>query len=283
MPSASDQARRQALANLSALPHYSSFAEHRNRLTRVALEAATTLEAPSLCVLGAGNCFDLDLNALAHCYSAIHLVDIDASALARASERQQTPTQKRLVLHAPADCSGLLNRIERWARYDVTPAELLGHAERTARQMRAELQGPFDVVLSSCILSQMQLSVLEVLTDRHRLFQAVRLTLNLTHLRTLAELTRPTGCALFATDASSSELHQFPDLAPNANCRPFLSELVEQGRVFDFADPDQLATQLRDDPVLRHAFDEFRPCDAWVWNNGPHTQFLVYAARLRRL
>jgi len=283
MPSVSDQARRQVLANLSALPHYSSFAEHRGRLTRVVLAAAATFEAPSLCVLGAGNCFDLDLNALAQCYSAIHLVDIDANALARASERQEKSTQQRLVLHAPVDCSGLLDRIERWARFEVTPAELLSHAERTARQMRDELESPFDVVLSSCILSQMQLSVLEVLTDRHRLFQAVRLTLNLTHLRTLAELTRPAGCALFATDASSSELHRFPNLPPNADFRPLLSELVSQGRVFDFADPSQLATQLRDDPVLRRAFDEFRPCDAWVWTNGPDTEFLVYAARLRRL
>ena len=283
MPAASDQARRQMIANRSALPHYSSFAEHRRRLTRVALEAAAPHEAPTLCVLGAGNCYDLDLNVLAQSYSAIHLVDIDATALERAFERQEKPTQQRLALHAPVDCSGLLDRLERWSRFELTPAELLAHPENTAQTLREALLGPFHVVLSSCVLSQMQLSILEVLTDRHRLFEAIRLTLNLTHLRTLAELTRPTGCALFATDASSSELHQFPDLAPNANCRPFLSELVEQGRVFDFADPDQLATQLRDDPVLRHAFDEFRPCDAWVWDNGPDTQFLVYASRLRRL
>ena len=48
MPSGSDQASDQLRANLSALPYYSSFAEHRRRLTALALEAPVTHEAPSL-------------------------------------------------------------------------------------------------------------------------------------------------------------------------------------------------------------------------------------------
>src|SRR4051794_15221122 len=176
MPSGPDQASEQALANQSALAHFSSFEVHRQRLTAFALSAAPKSDA-TLCVLGAGNCFDLDLDALARRYQEVHLVDLDAAALQRAFDRQPAATKERLVLHAPVDLSGLLDRIDRWSRFQVTPEELMGHADATARQLRSGLGGPFDVVLSACMLSQMQLSVLNVLTDQHRLFEAVRWTL----------------------------------------------------------------------------------------------------------
>jgi hypothetical protein len=282
MPSGSDQAREQQLANLSGLPYYSSFAEHRRQLTALTLEAAATRSCPTLCVLGAGNCFDLDLNALAEQFAVIHLVDIDPAALERAFERQEPATRSRLVRHAPLDLTGFLDRIDRWARFEVTPTELMGHPGQTATQIRERLAGPFDVVLSACALSQMQLSVLDVLSEQHRLFEAVRFTLNLTHLRTLAELTRPAGSALLATDVSSSELYPFGDGATNADCSALLRQLMAQGKVFDFADPRLLSTQVADDPALCTAFGEFHVRNAWIWRNGPEARFLVYASALSR-
>ena len=282
MPFGLDEARQQVLANSSALPHYASFSEHRQRLTSLTLDAAGARPGPSLCVLGAGNCFDLDLEALADRFSSIHLVDLDAGALTRAREQTSAATRARVQLHAPLDLTGFLDRIDRWAGLQVTPEELMAHPARTAEQLRTALSGPFDVVLSSCILSQMQLSVLNVLGDRHRLFHALRLISNLTHWRTLAELTRPGGCALFATDVSSNELHPLDQIAAGADCRPLLENLVKQGKIFDFADPSQIAAQLRDDPALERAFATPDLRDAWVWCNGPQTKFLVYASALAR-
>lgn len=279
MPNGQDQAKDQALANLSALPYFESFDEHRRRLTALTMAAAPPGDQGALCVLGAGNCFDLDLAALAERYAAVHLVDIDARALERTFERQDRGTQARLVLHGEVDLSGLLDRIDRWSRFQVTPEELMGHAPATAKRLSEQLGGPFDVVLSACMLSQMQLSVLNVLTDRHRLFEAVRWTLNLSHFRTLAALTRASGLALFATDVSSDRLHA---LAAEVDCRALLDELSSAGKVFDFADPKRLAALFRDDPVLREAFPPFAVKDAWRWSNGPETTFLVYSSELRR-
>lgn len=281
MSSGPKEASQQALANLSALGHSSSFVGHRQRLTELSLSAAPA-GGGSLCVLGAGNCFDLDLGLLASRYQALHLVDIDANALARTFERQDSHTKARLVLHGSVDLSGFLDRIDRWARFQLTPEELMGHAESTAQRLGERLGGPFDVVLSACMLSQMQLSVLNVLGEHHRLFQAVRWTLNVTHFRTLASLTRPAGRALFATDASSSSLYPLDALAPDANYGALLRELSSAGRVFDFADPDRLTALLRDDPTLHAAFEGLAVRDAWVWSNGPETKFLVYGAELRR-
>src|SRR6188768_3878413 len=271
MPSGLDQAGEQALANLSALPHFSSFGDHRQRLTALAAALAPA-SAGTLCVLGAGNCFDLDLDLIAGRYEAVHLVDLDAGALEGAVARQQAATRERLVLHAPLDLSGLLDRIDRWSDFQVTPEELMGHADATAAALRARVGGPFDVVLSACMLSQMQLSVLRVLTEQHRLFEAVRWTLNLTHFRSLAALTRPAGRVLFATDVSSGNLHALDALVPEVDCRALVQQLSSAGKVFDFADPKRIAALLRDDPVLRGAFqplDMLDMSDAWLWSNGP--------------
>jgi len=281
MASGLDQAREQALANQSALPHFSSFSEHRRRLSQLALSAAPDTEG-TLCVLGAGNCYDLDLAALASRYRAVHLVDIDAEALTRAFARQDQATKDRLVLHGSLDLSGFLDRIDRWSRFQVSPNELMDHGEATARQLRERLAGPFDVVLSACMLSQMQLSVLQVLGEQHRLFEAVRWTLNLTHFRTLAALTRPAGVGLFATDVCSSLLYPLDRLAPDIDWVTLVGELSLAQRTFDFADPKRLAELLRDDPVLSAAFPRFDVSQAWLWSNGPETQFLVYASELRR-
>ena len=148
--------------------------------------------------------------------------------------------------------SGLLDRIDRWSHFQVTPEELMGHADATAAALRARVGGPFDVVLSACMLSQMQLSVLNVLSEQHRLFQAVRWTLNLTHFRTLAALTRPSGRALFATDVSSGALHAFDALAPASDCVALRRGARRSSRrVFDFADPKRIAALFSDDPLLR--------------------------------
>src|SRR3954464_4774205 len=109
MPNGLDQAGEQALANLSALAHFGSFDAHRRRLTALLLSAAP-VTAGRLCVLGAGNCFDLDLAALVSRYHEIHLVDIDASALERAFAREEPKTRDRLVLHGAVDISGLMDR-----------------------------------------------------------------------------------------------------------------------------------------------------------------------------
>lgn len=277
-----DLAAEHVIANASALPHYDAFAEHRQRLTSLALAAAPPAGRGSLCVLGAGNCFDLDLEALAIHYGEVHLVDIDAAALQRAATRQTANVQQRLVCHAPVDVSGLLGPIERWARFEVTPDELVNHGASTAVSIQQRLGTSFDVVLSACMLSQMQLSVLHALGQEHRLFQAVRWTLNLTHFRTLAELTASGGISLFATDVTSDDIYPLQATYDTQSGLAALKAATQAGKVFDFAAPDAIAALLQDDPALRQAFSAAVWKDAWLWTNGPQARFLVYACQLSR-
>jgi hypothetical protein len=281
LSSARELVEEQRLSNESAIPYFDEFAQHRERLT-AAVSARHRKGAPArLCVLGAGNAYDLDLRLLASLFQEIHLVDIDDGALAAAYARQDTATQARLSLHAPVDLSGLFDRIEAWREFRVTPEELVAYPEEASNRVVASLPGPFDVVVSACILTQMQLSMLSALSASHRLFEASRQLLNVMHLRTVAKLLVPGGRAILASDLSSNLL--FP-LSPGAtDLKALLIDVLSAGKFFYAVHPDLLAWASREDPVLQRLARVSPPVDVWLWKNGAERTFLVYALELERL
>lgn len=272
----------QRQANESTRSLFDSYLEHRLQTTRLALESARPGVSATLCVLGAGNCLDLDLAQLAERFTAVHLVDIDRAALEGAHARQAPAVQARLVLHAPVDLSGLLDKLERWGRMEVTEAELLAHHEGTARALAAQI-GLHDVVLSASCITQMQLSVLQALGDAHQLFDAVRHVLAATHLHTLHALTKPGGRALLVTDVlSSSRYAALATLPPETNLLKLLSQLMTAEQMIYIARPGLFHLLQREDPRLRQDSTLSAPFAAWLWQNGPLERFLVYAMALDR-
>ena len=73
--------------NQASRPSWESSQRHRDTVTRY-LKQLSSVQGDRLCVLGAGNCNDLDLNQLLQVYDEIHLVDLDQSALEYALEAQ---------------------------------------------------------------------------------------------------------------------------------------------------------------------------------------------------
>lgn len=271
----------QRISNLSAIPHFDAFAHHRERLTSAVAARHGAGPAERLCILGAGNAYDLDLPRLAALFREIHLVDIDEAALGRAYARQDAATQARLVLHAPVDLSGLFDRVEAWRDFRVTPEELAAYPAAASQRIVQSLPGPFDVVVSACVLTQMQLSMLSGLSASHALFEAARQLLNVMHLRTLIRLLAPNGRAVLASDLSSNLL--FP-LSPEAtDLQGVLIDVLCAGKFFYAAHPDLLLWASREDPVLRRLATLSPPFDTWLWQNGPERTFLVYALELARV
>jgi len=268
-------------SNASAVPHFDAFAGHRAHLTELALSGVSPGSGARLCVLGAGNCYDLELDRLAGVFAEIHLVDLDPAALARARDRVTETLRSKITCHAPLDLTGLFDRLERWRSFQVQPAELFEHPGRTAQAIAQKLPGPFDVVLSACVLSQMQLAALHVMSSGHRLFEPVRQLINLAHLRSLASLVAPGGRALLVNDVASEADYPLGSAAQSADLRPLLAELVGAGKVIFAVRPDLLAWTVREDPVLNRSTTLSEPLAAWLWHNGPERIFLVYAMELR--
>jgi hypothetical protein len=277
---------RQKVSNRNALAHYESFAGHRRRLTELLEGRARPFSGeglPRLCVLGAGNCGDLDLQRLATHYRSIHLVDIDAEAVNAAVQRQNDPTRARLVPHAPIDLSGLLASLDRWRQRHVTPDELLAHPRHIAARIAEQLGERFEVVVSACILSQLHFAIRNALSEQHPLFAAAAFTLTLTHLRTLARLAEPGGSCLLVSDIASEEMAPLEAVDESSDLRALLAQQIRSGAVFDTVRPDEMAAISSDDPTLKRELGAPSVADVWIWRNGPRRSFLVYALELARL
>ncbi len=269
-------------ANQSTLAWFAEYAAHREHQTRLVVEGVPLASGKRVCVLGAGNAYDLDLAKLAEHFSEIHLVDIDDQALESARARQAPEVAQKLVLHAPVDLGGLFAKLEDWSHMRVSEAEMIAHPSRVAKELAARL-GTFDVVVSACIITQMQLSVLNALGEEHRLFDAVRHTLALTHLHTLFELTLPGGRALLVTDVLGNQnYHYLERVPPDANFLKLLTDVIAAERVIYMARPGVFHLLFRQDPTLSKGATLSPPLAAWLWQNGPDVRFLVYAMDLRR-
>jgi len=125
--------------------------------------------------------------------------------------------------------------------------------------------------------------VLQALGDAHRLFDAVRHTLALTHLHTLFELTAPGARALLVTDVLSSQNYHYLDrVPPDADFEQILSDVIAAERVIYVARPGLFHLFARQDAVLAKQATLSPPLAAWLWRNGPDARFLVYAMELQR-
>lgn len=282
MGSVKEALAEQLAANRSSAQLREAFSSHRAHLTGLCARDVPLGSAQRLCVLGAGNVNDLELEALAARYGEIVLVDLDADALTAAVARQSTATQARLVCRAPVDVSGLLGRLERWASLAVTAEELAGVADIVAADLSLRVGGPFDVVLSACLLTQMQLALLTVLGDRHPLFDAARFTLTLAHLRALAALTARGGRLILASDLTSDDIAPAVVATLPEALADLVSRLAAEGRIFQVANPALLREMAVDDPTLRAEVELSPTLSAWLWHNGARRTFLVYALEGRR-
>ena len=123
----------------------------------------------SLCVLGAGNANDIDLAALARDFERIALVDLDAQALKLAVERVPEAELQRIELHGGVDVTGILPTLESWRIGHVPTDDEMAAAIDAAHSPRSPALGTFDVVVSTCLLTQLIDSIYLCLgTSHHR-------------------------------------------------------------------------------------------------------------------
>lgn len=273
--------KQQKESNKAALKYYSDFESHRQQQTQYILSSVTE-KSERICILGAGNCYDIDLERIAAHFSEIHLVDIDRDALINARARVSPAVMKKLFLHAPVDVSCANKKMEAWLDMKVSPEALMAFPETAVKSLLKKLPGPFDCVVSSCILSQIMLTLRRVLGEQHPLFEAGLITLIITHLKALSALTTENGQALLITDVSSDDVAPLAEFPKQTDGLDFLQKLIQNHQTFHYLAPELLATLAQQDPALEQAVTISEPQKAWLWHNGPKQTFLVYALALMK-
>lgn len=269
-------------ANRSGIEHAGSFTAHRARLTYEIALRAPVGGVGRLCLLGAGNAHDVDLGVLGERFGEIHLVDIDSEALERARSGAPVAVRDRLHVHTPVDVSGSWDRLDEWSRRPDAAQTLVAEVAPAVARVVGALAGPFDVVVSCCMLTQLQLVVLDVVNDRHPAFDALRALTNAIHVRVLTGLLAPGGRALLVTDVTSDSTYPLDALAPDADLGRLMSDLVSVGNIVHAAHPGLLSAEIRRDPVLAAEFKVSFPVGPWLWHNGPEKTFLVYGLEIAR-
>ncbi len=256
---------------------WQDYETHRSRLHRL-LQAAQRAEG--ICVLGAGNCDDLEVVRLGRLFGEVHLVDIDGGALEQGLARLPEKDRAGITLHGGVDLSGVVDRIDRWG--DAFPAtrELEALAGEVAQGVAARVGRTFDVVLSSCLLSQLFFPLKETLLlglpDWQRLFAAVERA----HLATVAALTRSGGTGVLALDVASS--NKLPELTAHADPATWeglagpIGLAIAARKVALTPDPQELLSLLAQ-PPLAAQIERPRLTDPWVWTVTPELHALVYA------
>jgi|HubBroStandDraft_2_1064218.scaffolds.fasta_scaffold22207_2 hypothetical protein len=254
------------------------YAPHRQHLLEIIAQYAS---GSRLCILGAGNANDLDLERFAALFAEVHLTDLDASALTRAFERQSPETQRRLVLHPKHEVSGFLERLPAWRKTDPTPETLANLVPVGASRIAKALPGPFDLVVSDCVVSQLFWTCFEALGNRPLLTHVIRAVL-LTHLRALVALTRPGAWSLLVTDTISSDTVPLDNLYPRADPLALLRELDHSQMLFSGTSPSLADAVIRGDEQLTAGFDDVIVIPPWLWRVASHRTALVYALAFHR-
>ncbi len=257
--------------------YWDLYAEHRHRMTSLVTSRKT---GGTVCILGAGNGNAFDLEELAARFTRIHLVDVDADALARARERASPATRERLVLHAPVDISGLMKLLPRWHGVAPERAELDALSETVPALLAASLPGTFDVVLSDCVLTQIYWTCFKALGNGPVLHQVLAAALSI-HLRTMEALTAPRGAAILATDAVTSETLPLAELYAARAPHELLRDLEAQGALFSGTGPS-LVQAAFERAGLAQTFAAPELAAPWIWNVGRKRAALVYALTFER-
>jgi len=237
----------------------------------------------SLCVFGAGNCADIDLEYLAKRFEAIHLVDLDSAALERSRDRQPRAVQERIVLHGERDLSGILPHLDDWAEQFPADSELQQTSLRAAHALLQSIGRPFDVTLSTCVLSQLLLPFQETWVMTEEEWDKLSACTCAVHLATLFGATRPGGSGFLAFDVVSSD--HLPGLLEyrersGVELQAFVDEQVASQQVSLSPAPADLLAQLTGSG-LGAALASARLTLPWLWDIKSAQQ-LVYGLGFQR-
>ena len=267
---------RQATMNRATAPNRASYERHRIRLHGLVV-AARRQDRERLCVLGAGNCNDLQLGDLAALFALVTLVDLDSEALERAIAGQGMTGAARIRTVAGVDLSGMTAVL---AAVLELPAAL-GEPDPDDQLLPPELdRAAYDIVLSACMFTQIVDAAVAALGIDHPQLLATVLALRARHLAVMKSLLVAGGRGIFACDVVSSDtspelLVVGDDAVPTLVARNF-----REGNFFTGTNPEAIRRALSSDRDLDAG--QLSTVGPWRWHVDTRRAYAVYATCFRR-
>lgn len=299
---------RQLRANGETREAWDRFSPQRQQVTRLIREqiqqqlAQRSSPLPlHVAILGAGNANDLDLAELTssgrlrtepalqtgnvrsrrsgatdEAAVRLHLFDLDELAIGSIRQRQPSANWSAIECHAPIDLSGLDAIATEMSATEMSATEMssvrsaTSASEQVAERVRAlSQQLDFDVVVSTCLLSQMIEGVVHELGGWRDDYLPLIQQLRREHLRLLSHCTRPGGTIIFITDfVSSDSCDQLHWIAPQG-LPALVQQLIANRNFFTGLNPAVLARCWSSDAVTGPRVAQVQVTQPWLWNPGP--------------
>jgi hypothetical protein len=257
---------------------WSFYESHRRRV--MALIAAP--DGAKVAILGAGNCNDVNLAELAKIAAQVHLVDVDDEAQAAAVGRESPEVAAKVIRHC-FDLTGVLDLFSGWK----TAAPLLPQLQQltgaSAEKACAKLPAPFEVVVSSGVLSQLMWACSQALGTSHPALGPIASHVAVGHLRTMVELVRPGGRAVLVTDVVSSLTHPVVQRVREIGEDRALREFDERRSCYPGTSPQFIAHVLKSDEALAGKVGRVEFVAPWLWHLSADRVHLVYGVTIHRL
>jgi hypothetical protein len=272
---------RHRLFNRNSEGLWQAFAEHRARVKALLAALLGDGREKRVCVIGAGNCNDLELPELLAAAKELHLVDVDEQAVHKGVARQGLAPGDALHIHAPLDATGLMPGLKAFAK--VPTEQMASQASAAAEAAVGALPGPFEVVVSACVLSQLMHTCRLALGAKNPVLGDVGHALVIAHLRALAQLTAPGGQLLLLSDTASSQTYPLVELWDAQPPRVLLERLEQTDNVLSGTGSIYVRRVLNTDPVLRTRLTGARLADPWLWQLGDDVTLLAYGLSATRL
>ncbi len=271
----------QAARNAEVRDAWDRFVPHRRRVTQLLVKAVQTAES-KLCVLGAGNCNDLDLERLTGSFMHVDLVDIDGAALEEGLARQNISAD-RVTLHGGVDVTGVAGVLSDWVPDVPVPDEQVLACISDVQEAALPLkERTYSVAASVCLLSQLIEFTTLTLGASHDRFLDLLKCLRHEHLRQLTELAKPGGTVVLVTDVVSSIT--VPELATvsESELPMVVGRAIADRNFFTGVNPLVLKQLLETDEDLAAKLTDIRLSHPWVWDLGPRL-YAVCALTARRV
>ncbi|MEO8493636.1 MAG: hypothetical protein ABI614_01095 [Planctomycetota bacterium] len=271
----------QASRNAETLDGWTCFAAHRERVTKLLLEAAP-LAAGKLCVLGAGNCNDLALGQLVEGFAHVDLVDIDEEAITAGMARQGIATG-HVTPHGRIDVTGVAHLMSAWTPELPVSDEQVDACIAIAKQAPLPLEANcYAVAASICLLSQLIESIVLTMGEGHPRFLELVTCTRREHLRQLIELAMAGGTVVLITDVVSSVT--VPELATAADFElpALVGRAIAERNFFTGVNPFVIKRMLETESPFATQLTDVRLSNPWVWNLGPRL-YAVCALTAKRL
>jgi hypothetical protein len=266
--------------NETTRERWNTMASHRARVMKLLADARGGTGS-SLCILGAGNGNDIDLSLLAREFERVALVDLDDGALARAVERLDKDDRQRIELHGGIDLTDILSTLESWQTGQSPIDAELSEAIDAARGARTPGVGAFDVVASSCVLTQLIDSVYMGLASDHARCQELVMAVRNRHLEMIVELLNPGRVGVLVTDVVATETA--PELATLANAQVPAAAVrwINERNFFTGANPYAIRDYYQGRRTAGQSVENVQVSAAWRWDIGAK-QLAVSAVTFRR-